>query len=161
MIYATPAGAVLAVSLLLNGFLGSYFQQRILVSSVGLFIAILGVLLITLLPLENSVGHLAGYFVAYTMSMPIVALLSIISSNVAGYTKKTTVAALYLMCYCAANITGKSCHQSPISVEETLTSLQALKLSALKMPRSIDLPKLRCLSVGVSVFWIYFSFGGI
>lgn len=35
-----------------------------------------------------------------------VALLSLIATNVAGYTKKTTVAAIYLISYCAGNIIG-------------------------------------------------------
>lgn len=38
--------------------------------------------------------------------MPFVAFLSLISSNVAGYTKKTTVAAVYLVGYCVGNIIG-------------------------------------------------------
>lgn len=107
LVLATPAGAILAISLIINGYLGSRFGQRILISTTGLWISILGVLLIMLLPPSNSVGRLIGYFLAYTSSMPWVSLLSIISSNVAGYTKKTTVAALYLMFYCAANVTGK------------------------------------------------------
>ena len=32
--------------------------------------------------------------------------LTMVSSNVAGYTKKTTVAALYLIAYCVGNIIG-------------------------------------------------------
>lgn len=38
--------------------------------------------------------------------MPFVAFLSLIATNVAGYTKKTTVAALYLIGYCVGNIIG-------------------------------------------------------
>jgi ACS family allantoate permease-like MFS transporter len=66
-----------------------------------------GMILIVALPLSNSSGRLAGYYLTQASPTPFVALLSLISSNVAGYTKKTTVAAMYLIGYCAGNIIGK------------------------------------------------------
>lgn len=63
-------------------------------------------LLIVCLPLSNNSGRLAGYYLTQASPTPFVALLSLISSNVAGYTKKTTVAALYLIAYCVGNIIG-------------------------------------------------------
>jgi MFS transporter, ACS family, allantoate permease len=58
------------------------------------------------LPLDNNGGRLGGYYLTQASAMPFVAFLSLISSNVAGYTKKTTVAALYLIGYCVGNIIG-------------------------------------------------------
>ena len=69
-------------------------------------LALLGIILIVALPLADKKGRLAGYYLTQASSTPFVALLSLISSNVAGYTKKTTVAALYLIAYCAGNIIG-------------------------------------------------------
>lgn len=69
-------------------------------------LALMGVILIVALPLDNSRGRLAGYYFTQASATPFVALLSLISTNVAGYTKKTTVAALYLVAYCAGNIVG-------------------------------------------------------
>lgn len=63
-------------------------------------------LLIVCLPLSNSGGRLAGYYLTQASPTPFVAFLSLIASNVAGYTKKTTVAALYLIGYCVGNIIG-------------------------------------------------------
>jgi len=63
-------------------------------------------LLIVCLPLHNNIGRLFGYYLTQASPTPFVALLSLISSNVAGYTKKTTVAALYLIGYCVGNIIG-------------------------------------------------------
>lgn len=63
-------------------------------------------LLIVCLPLSNPSGRLAGYYLTQASPTPFVALLSLIASNVAGYTKKTTVAAIYLIAYCAGNIIG-------------------------------------------------------
>lgn len=70
----------------------------------GLVIAMIGMLLIVCV--TNPTPRLAGYYLTQASPTPFVALLSLISSNVAGYTKKTTVAALYLIAYCAGNIIG-------------------------------------------------------
>jgi len=66
---------------------------------IGLVVAIIGMSLIVGLPLGNDNGRLAGYYLTQASPTPFVAFLSLISSNVAGYTKKTTVAALYLIGY--------------------------------------------------------------
>lgn len=71
-----------------------------------MFVCILGMLLIVCLPINNSSGRLAGYYLTQASPTGFVALLSLLSSNVAGYTKKTTVAAMYLIGYCVGNIIG-------------------------------------------------------
>ena len=68
--------------------------------------ATLGMVLIVALPLSKPSGRLAGYYLTQASPTGFVALLSLIASNVAGYTKKTTVAALYLIAYCVGNIIG-------------------------------------------------------
>jgi ACS family allantoate permease-like MFS transporter len=74
----------------------------------GLVTAMVGMILIIALPLANNDGRLIGYYMTQASATPFVALLSLISSNVAGYTKKTTVAAIYLISYCVGNIIGMS-----------------------------------------------------
>jgi hypothetical protein len=74
---------------------------------IGLCTAMLGMILIVALPLSHNSGRLAGYYLTQASPTPFVALLSLLSSNVAGYTKKTTVAAMYLIGYCVGNIIGK------------------------------------------------------
>jgi ACS family allantoate permease-like MFS transporter len=94
---------------------------------IGLCTAMLGMILIVALPLDNNTGRLVGYYLTQASPTPFVALLSLISSNVAGYTKKTTVsssthtltapfqiltktqvAACFLIGYCVGNIIDKS-----------------------------------------------------
>lgn len=99
LLYGTPGGAVEVVALIACGFAGDYFKNRILVGMTGLVVAIIGMSLIVGLPLDNNSGRLAGYYLTQASPTPFVAFLSLISSNVAGYTKKTTVAALYLIGY--------------------------------------------------------------
>jgi MFS transporter, ACS family, allantoate permease len=106
LLYGTPGGAVEVIALIAAGYLGDRFGHRLLVSTGGLILAIIGVALIVGLPLDNNEGRLAGYYLTQASPTPFVALLSLIATNVAGYTKKTTVAAMYLMAYCAGNIIG-------------------------------------------------------
>lgn len=106
LLYGTPGGVVEIVTLIGCGYLGDKFGHRILISCSGLIISIIGMILIVALPLSNNGGRLAGYYLTQASATPFVALLSLISTNVAGYTKKTTVAALYLIAYCIGNIIG-------------------------------------------------------
>jgi ACS family allantoate permease-like MFS transporter len=126
------------IALLLNGYVGQITGQRVLASLGGLVASIVGMLLIVALPLSNNVGRLIGYYLTQASPTPFVALLSLISSNVAGYTKKTTVAALYLIGYCAGNIIGKQKSQKQKrsanttkahkpSVHRTLPAMSPLK----------------------------------
>jgi ACS family allantoate permease-like MFS transporter len=113
LLYGTPGGAVEVVALIFCGWLGDKIGQRLLVSMGGLVVAILGMVLIVALPLENNSGRLAGYYLTQASPTPFVALLSLIATNVAGYTKKTTVAAIYLICYCVGNIIGQCYSPGP------------------------------------------------
>jgi len=106
LLYGTPGGVVEIVTLLVCGYLGDRLGQRLIVSSFGLLTAMLGMILIVALPLDNNSGRLAGYYLTQASPAPFVALLSLVATNVAGYTKKTTVAALYLVAYCVGNIIG-------------------------------------------------------
>lgn len=106
LLYGTPAGAVEVVSLLVWAWFTGRYGHRLLSSCGGLIIAILGMILIVALPLSNHKGRLAGYYITQAGPVPFVALISLISTNVAGYTKKTTVAAIYFISYCVGNIIG-------------------------------------------------------
>lgn len=106
LLYGTPGGAVEVVSLIAAGWAGDRFGNRILIGTTGLLLSIMGMLLIVCLPLSNNPGRLAGYYFTQTSPTGFVCLLTLISSNVAGYTKKTTIAAMYLIGYCSGNIIG-------------------------------------------------------
>lgn len=107
LLYGTPGGVVEIVTLILCGWLGDRYGRRIFVGGCALCVALLGIILVVALPLENKKGRLGGYYLTQASPGPFVALLSLISTNVAGYTKKTTVAALYLIGYTVGNIIGK------------------------------------------------------
>ncbi|GFP51967.1 uncharacterized transporter C417.10 [Trichoderma asperellum] len=106
LLYGTPGGAVEVVTLLLCGFLGDRLGSRLLVSMVALVLSMVGMIMIVAIPLDKPAGRLAGYYLTQADAAPFVAILSLISTNVAGWTKKTTVAAMYLVAYCVGNIIG-------------------------------------------------------
>ncbi|KAI1389769.1 MFS general substrate transporter [Hypoxylon trugodes] len=112
LLLGTPGGAIQVFSLLVAGHLGDRFNNRILFGASGVLIAVLGLFLILLLPISNSGGRLAGYYLYQFSSTGFVALLGLISTNVAGWTKKTTAAAMYLLAYCVGNIIGPQAFQS-------------------------------------------------
>lgn len=74
--------------------------------SFVLCIAVFGWCLVAYLPDENHAGRLIGTFLFASHSNGFPLSLSIIASDVAGFTKKTTVAALLFLGYCAGNIAG-------------------------------------------------------
>jgi ACS family allantoate permease-like MFS transporter len=110
-LYGTPGGGVEVVTILFFLYFGDYVKQRILGGFCSLAMAELGIILIVgmslsppfiiALPQSNNKGRLAGYYLTQASATSFVVVLSLISSNVAGYTKKTTVSALYLIGYCS------------------------------------------------------------
>ena len=77
-----------------------------------MFIAILGMLLLICLPAHMPVGKLVGYYLTQASAAPFVALLSLIATNIAGSTKKTTAVAMYFVAYCVGNIIGPQAFQA-------------------------------------------------
>ncbi|KAI0144018.1 major facilitator superfamily transporter allantoate [Hypoxylon sp. NC0597] len=112
LLLGAPGGAVQVMSLLVAGHFGDRFKNRILFGAGGVLVSVLGLFLILLLPDSNSGGRLAGYYLYQCVSTGFVALLGLISTNVAGWTKKTTSAAMYLIAYCVGNIIGPQVFQS-------------------------------------------------
>jgi ACS family allantoate permease-like MFS transporter len=117
LLLGIPGGFVEVVALILAGWLGDRYRNRLLICTSGLVLAILGMLLVTCLDNNHNVGKLIGYYLTQASPTPFVALLSLISTNVAGWTKKTTVAAMYLIGYCVGNIIGPQVFQAKDSPE--------------------------------------------
>lgn len=93
------------------------------------------------LPESLSVGRLIGYYLTLASPTPFVCILGLISSNVAGYTKKTTVAALYLIGYCVGNIIGMSTTPCLLAIARANASVQGHRHSAPSMRPSTRRPR--------------------
>jgi len=112
LIYGTPTGAVEVITLIVFLWLGDKYGNRLLWGVISEAMAVLGILLVYALPTDLKVGRLIGYYLTGASATGFVVILSLISSNVAGYTKKTTVSALYLISYCVGNLIGPQVFQA-------------------------------------------------
>jgi MFS transporter, ACS family, allantoate permease len=85
---------------------GKIRNSRCMIIAILQTVCITGCVMIKVLPIDQKLSRLAGLwlFGAYAAGFPL--SLSIIASDVAGFTKKTTVTAILFMGYCAGNIAG-------------------------------------------------------
>lgn len=84
LLLGAPGGLVEAAALCICGYLGDKLRNRLLVSTAGMLLAIVGILLITCLDDSRSVGKLVGFYLMQASPTSFVAILSLISTNVAG-----------------------------------------------------------------------------
>lgn len=124
LLYGTPVGAVEVVTLVFCGVMGDRKGQRILYGAGGMILALIGIVLVLAIPHSQPTARLVFYYLTGASACGFVALLSLISSNVAGYTKKTTIAAFYLIGYCVGNIIGKFNIPCKIHVHHLITPSQ-------------------------------------
>lgn len=100
-----PSGGVELVGCILFGFFG----RRL---GVGLPVAIAGNLIFTLLAMcllgfaKNNIAQMVGIWLFGASPVPYICLLSNISSNTAGHTKKVVSNAIFLIGYCVGNMIG-------------------------------------------------------
>ncbi|KPM45168.1 hypothetical protein AK830_g1341 [Neonectria ditissima] len=100
-----PMGAVLAMFALGSSYICSRFNgYRTIVGACLSLVSLLGSILVRFGPNQGS--RLLGLFlfVAFAAGFPIA--LSMISSNVAGFTKKSVASAMMFMAYTSGNIIG-------------------------------------------------------
>jgi len=84
LLYGAPAGAMEVISLILWGWLTYHYGNRIFFGGLFVGVALLGFVLILAVPASNPGGRLAGYYLYNFAATGFVALLSLISTNVAG-----------------------------------------------------------------------------
>jgi hypothetical protein len=102
-----PLGAAQLVFLLLTSGFATYVKQsRIFMMMLNAFVSVIGMILIWKLDSHNRAGRMTGLCLGAVFAANIPLSLSLISSNVAGFTKKSTVSALMFVAYCVGNIVG-------------------------------------------------------
>ena len=102
-----PAGAVNIVFVIITSVAAAYLKKsRCIIMMASSCVSLLGWALVGFLPSANEGGRLFGVYIfsVYAAGFPI--SLSLISSNVAGFTKKTVVSGVVFLGYCAGNIGG-------------------------------------------------------
>ncbi|KUM59676.1 hypothetical protein ACN42_g7465 [Penicillium freii] len=100
-----PIGGAQLVFLLLTSGLASVVpKSRIIMMIVNTAVSMIGMLLIWKVDGDNQTGKMTGLCLGGVFAANIPLSLSLISSNVAGFTKKSTVSALMFAAYCIGNI---------------------------------------------------------
>ncbi|TLD18240.1 major facilitator superfamily domain-containing protein [Venturia nashicola] len=106
LLYGAPSGAVQIVSTLTICWLADRFKQRLFMAIFALVLPVLGFALLATLHKTNLNGQLVSFYMTSISAAAFTLVLSMISSNVAGQTKKVTVATMMFIGYCIGNLIG-------------------------------------------------------
>lgn len=102
-----PGGAVQFLSLLCGGYICTKFPNiRCFTMIVANSICIIGAGLLVGLPTTNKWGRLVALWLCFFQGLGFSMSLTMVSSNVAGYTKKQLTGAILFTGYCVGNIIG-------------------------------------------------------
>jgi MFS family permease len=102
-----PGGAVQFLSLLAGGFICTHFpNSRCITMTVANLICIAGAAMLVALPASAKWGRLIGLWLCYFQGLGFSISLTIVSSNIAGTTKKQLTSAALFTGYCVGNIIG-------------------------------------------------------
>jgi len=108
-----PGGAVQFLSLLAGGFICTHWpNSRCITMTVANLLCIIGAAMLVALPASNKWGRLVALWLCYFQGLGFSISLTIVSSNVAGYTKKQLTGAALFTGYCVGNIIGPQTFKS-------------------------------------------------
>ncbi|KAL6244412.1 hypothetical protein RBB50_008654 [Rhinocladiella similis] len=108
-----PGGAVQFLALIGGGFICSKWPNlRCPTMIVANSICIIGSGLLVGLPDSNKWGRLVGLWLCFFQGLGFSMSLTMVSSNIAGYTKKQLTAAILFVGYCVGNIIGPQTFKS-------------------------------------------------
>ncbi|RAH68824.1 MFS transporter [Aspergillus aculeatinus CBS 121060] len=130
-----PVGAAQLVFLIITAAIATFIpSSRILSMILNVVVAIVGVALIYTLNDSHKVVKLVGlsFVGAFAVNIPLA--LSIISSNVVGRTKRSTVSSAVFAAYCVGNIVGPQfflASEEPVYATGIRASLCGLALGVL------------------------------
>ncbi|KAJ6010277.1 hypothetical protein N7522_005293 [Penicillium canescens] len=102
-----PSNAIHFFSVVLAGCFCSRFKNtRCYVMIATNIIVLIGAVLVGNLPESNHSSRLASFYIIYVNTVPFGLGMSILSSNVAGFTKKSTASVMMFLGYCLGQFTG-------------------------------------------------------
>ncbi|CRG86947.1 putative transporter C460,05 [Talaromyces islandicus] len=109
-----PTGAAQLIFLLFSSIVATFVPStRIIMMALNCVAAIVGYLLVYRLNEDAHVAKMAGLCLGSVFAANIPLSLSLISSNVAGLTKKSVVSAMLFIAYCVGNIVGPQFYFAP------------------------------------------------
>ncbi|KAF4502903.1 vitamin H transporter [Fusarium agapanthi] len=107
LLLGMPLAAYNVIIVLLSASLAEKFRKsRCIIAAGASALSLVETILVHQLPSSNSAGRYIGLILCASCANVFPMMLSLISSNVAGFTKKSTVNAVFFLGYCAGNIAG-------------------------------------------------------
>ncbi|KAL4914619.1 major facilitator superfamily domain-containing protein [Aspergillus aurantiobrunneus] len=107
LIMQMPMGAAQVVFLVLSAGIATLIPRaRILMMIFNVLASMVGMLLVWQLDENNQTGRMVGLTLGAIFAVNIPLSLSVISTNVAGFTKRSVTSALLFVAYCVGNIIG-------------------------------------------------------
>ncbi|KAJ5618838.1 Major facilitator superfamily domain general substrate transporter [Penicillium lagena] len=104
-VVAMPEHAIQLVSILLAGVICSYFGRgRCIAMILSNICVLVGSVLLYTLPTERKLSRLGAVYSLLTCTVSYIMCMSMISSNIAGFTKKMTVSVFIFIGYCIGQI---------------------------------------------------------
>lgn len=118
LLMGSPSGALMVGFVLLGAVITMYIKNtRMIVMIAYNIISLAGLVAVyCTIGSSNRSGRLGAYYLVTTFAASLPMSLSVISSNVAGFSKKTVVSAMLFIAYCVGNIIGPqmfSANQAP------------------------------------------------
>lgn len=101
------SNAVHLVSVLVAGwFCTRYHNTRCLTMVATNMIVLVGAVLVNVLPSSMAKARLGAFYVIYVNTVPFGLGMSMLSSNIAGFTKKSTASVMMFIGYCVGQFSG-------------------------------------------------------
>ncbi|GKT95717.1 allantoate permease protein [Colletotrichum tofieldiae] len=102
-----PLSTVQVITQLGAGFLTSKISSsRLHIGTVAMIPPIIGTLLINQLHLDNKWGRLVGVWLLGSYPVGFMVILGLLSTNIAGSTKRSVASGWVFVCYCVGQIAG-------------------------------------------------------
>ncbi|KAG7405078.1 putative transporter [Fusarium oxysporum f. sp. rapae] len=102
-----PSNTIHLVSVVFAGWFCTRFKNtRCYVMIATNVIVLIGAVLVDNLPQSNHKGRLASFYIIYVNTVPFGLGMSMLSSNIAGFTKKSTASVMMFLGYCFGQFTG-------------------------------------------------------
>ncbi|KAI6086149.1 MFS general substrate transporter [Hypoxylon rubiginosum] len=102
-----PLSAVQVVAQLGSGFLTTRLgNSRLIIGSVAMLPPIVGTVLINQLQVTNRWGRLVGVWLLGSYPVGFMIILGLLSTNIAGSTKRSIASGWVFICYCVGQIAG-------------------------------------------------------
>ncbi|KAI7759721.1 hypothetical protein LZL87_009044 [Fusarium oxysporum] len=102
-----PSNTIHLVSVVFTGWFCTRFKNtRCYVMIATNVIVLIGAVLVDNLPQSNHKGRLASFYIIYVNTVPFGLGMSMLSSNIAGFTKKSTASVMMFLGYCFGQFTG-------------------------------------------------------